>query len=254
MKRLILLLLLVAAFFTSATAQTTSNSATALSSFSKQDEIRALNSNKMRNVTEFDNRYEGVKGTPFIYDDWSEGSLLLNDSAKVTSPMLYKFDVVNNELWVKMKNAPERILFSKEILSFDLLRPTGQVTKFKKVKLPESLERHHFAVSVFEGSKISLIRDVKKIFRKSNLQDRGIVTTGNAYDWFDEVSNYYVKKSEREYDKVILKKSDLIDALKLSRPATESVEKFCKSNDIKGKLTEEQAVKMLNYVETLLDK
>lgn len=235
-------------------AQTSStNAANTLSSFSKQDEIKALTSNKMRNVTEFDNRYEGVKGTPFMFDDWSEGSILLNDSAQVTTPLLYKFDGINNELWVKMKTGPERILFNKELLSFEILRPQGQKIKFKKVKLPESLDRHHFVVSIFEGNKISFVKDYKKVFRKSNLVDRGIVTTGNAYDWFEEVNTFYIKKNDKEYSKLNLKKGDIIDALKLSRPATESVEKYCKTNGLKGKMTEEEAIKLLNYVESLLE-
>ena len=225
-----------------------------LSSFSKQDELKTLTSSKMmRNVTSFDNRYEGVKGTPFIYDDWSEGSLILSDSAIVKSNMLYKFDGINNELWVKLKNGPERILYSRELLSFELHDATGKSVKFRKVKLPESTDRHHFAISIYEGKNISLIRDFKKVFKKSNLQDKGLITTGNAYDWFEEENTFYVKKGNKEYSKVNFKKNDVIEALKLSRPATESVEKFCKSNDIKGKLTEEQALKMLTYVETLLE-
>lgn len=235
-------------------AQTSStNAANTLNSFSKQDEIKALTSNKMRNVTEFDNRYEGVKGTPFMFDEWSEGSILLNDSAQVTTKLLYKFDGMNNELWVKMQTGPERILFNKELLSFEMLRPIGQKIKFKKVKLPESLDRHHFVVSIFEGNKISLVKDYKKVFRKSNLVDRGIVTTGNAYDWFEEMNTFYIKKNDKEYTKLSLKKGDIIDALKLSRPATESVEKYCKSNNIKGKMTEEESIKLLNYVESLLE-
>jgi TusA-related sulfurtransferase len=68
-----------------------------------------------------------------------------------------------------------------------------------------------------------------------------------------EVNTFYIKKGEREYSKVNFKKNDIIEALKLSKSATESVEKFCKTNNIKSKLTEEQASKMLTYIDALLE-
>ncbi len=243
-------------FYCSMTAQTTSKiDNTTMSSFSKQDELRkALSGSQARNVTGFDNRYEGVKGSPFLFEDWLEGKLVLSDSAVVSNQLLYKFDAVKNEVWIKMNNGQERILFNNELLSFEFYKPDGKKIKFKKVKLPESENRHHFIITIFDGQNATLLKDIKKIFRKSNLEDKGIVTVGNPYDWFEEINTFYVKKGNTQLEKVVLKKSNIIDAFKLSKPATESVEKFCKSNDIKGKLTEEEALKMIVYIDSLLKK
>lgn len=228
---------------------------TVLNSFSKQQELsNALSGAQARNVTSFDNRYEGVKGSPFIFEEWLPGQLLLNDSAVVANQIVYKFDAFKNEIWIKMVTGQERILYNNELLAFELYKPDGKKVKFKKVKLPDSENRHHFSVSVFEGQNTSLIKDVKKVFKKANLEDKGIVTLGNAYDWFEEVNNFYIKKLNAVPVKVSLKKNSIIDALKLSKPATQSVENFCKNHDIKGKMTEEEAVKMMVYVDTLLEK
>lgn len=227
---------------------------TVMNSFSRQDELRkALSGSQGRNVTGFDNRYEGVKGSPFLYEEWLDGKLVLADSAVVANKLQYKYDTYNNEIWVKMNDGQERILYNKELMYLELYTPKGEKIKLKKVKLPDSFDRHQFAVSVFTGNNVSLIKHVKKVFRHSNLEDKGMVTVGNAYDWFEDVTTYYVKKKDKEFEKAAVKKSNFVEALRLSKPATESVEKFCKTNDIKGKLTDEDAIKIMAYVDLILE-
>ena len=255
MKKVLYLALLIA-FSYSITAQTTSKVDNAvMNSFTKQQELNnALSGTQARNVTSFDNRYEGVKGSPFLYEEWLDGKLILADSAIVSNQMLYKFDAFKNEVWIKMTNGQERILNNNELLALEFYKPDGKKIKFKKVKLPESENRHHFAVSIFEGQNTAFFKDVKKVFRKANLEDKGIVTIGNAYDWFEENITFYIKKGNTPPVKVSIKSGSIIEALKLSKPATESVEKFCKTNNIKGKMTEDEAVKMMEYVDSLLEK
>lgn len=255
MKKLLYFTLLTVLSYSIA-AQTTSKVDNAvMNSFTKQQELNnALSGAQARNVTSFDNRYEGVKGSPFLYDEWLEGKLVLADSAVVSNQMLYKFDAFKNEVWIKMMNGQERILYNNELLALEFYKPDGKKVTFKKVKLPDSENRHHFTVSIFEGQNTALFKDVKKVFRKANLEDKGIVTIGNAYDWFEDNITFYVKKGNTPPVKVSIKSGSIVEALKLSKPATESVEKFCKSNSIKGKMTEDEAVKMMEYVDSLLEK
>ena len=155
-------------------AQTaTVNNAAANTPFKEEQLARALDTRTMRNVTQFDGRYEGVKGTPFMFDDWAIGTLQLKDSTYVKNLQSFKFDLINNEIWVKMPEVGERILFSKEILSLKIARPDGQKVLLKKVKLPESATRnyHYLSVMLFEGQHFTLVKDMKKVFRKANLED-----------------------------------------------------------------------------------
>jgi hypothetical protein len=246
MKKIILFL-----SFTLAGSMANAQTKIDMSSFSKQDEMKGLLSSRARNVTTFDNRYEGVKGTPYIDEDWQEGILTLSDSSVVKTRMKYKFDLIQNEVWAKTETGQDRILYNKDLLSLDLLQKTGQIIKLRKFKLPESEERHRFSISIFESANFILVKDITKTFRKANLVDRGITTTGNAYDWFDENNNFYIKKNGRNAIKVSLKKTDLVEAAGFPKSHVALVDKFCKDNGIKNKLTEEEAIKVLSYMDTV---
>ena len=250
MKKYTFLLLVVAhASFASAQVISTATDNAALNSFSKTDAIRAAQySSNSRPTAGFDNRYEGVQGTQFLFDEWLDGTLTLNDSAVVRDKMKYKFELVNNTIWLKMATGEERILYNRELMSLEIQGKNGQNYLIKKVKLPDMTEKNHFSIVLFEGEGISLIKDVKKVFRKANLEDKGIVTVGKAYDWFEEVSKYYLRKGNIT-EEINLKKSKLISIVPKSHE--KMVEQFCKDNDINGKLTDWEAAKLLKYISSL---
>jgi hypothetical protein len=120
------------------------------------------------------------------------------------------------------------------------------------VKLPESVDKNYFAQILFEGNHVTLVKDTKKVFRKSNLEDKGLVTVGNPYDWFEEIASYYIKVGNRSLEKVKLKRGDFIE--KTSSKDAKNIEKYCKDNDISGKMTDEEAVKLVKYMDSLKDE
>ena len=211
-----------------------------------------FNGNSSRTLTSFDNRYEGAQGSPFIFSDWSDGRLVLKDSVVIKNKLLYKFDLIQNEIWIKVDEKTERILFSKDLLSLELLRPDGKNIFFKKAKLPKVTTQNYFSQVVFEGKNVTLIKDVQKVFRRADLQDRGIVTTGKAYDWFEEVTEFYLKKGNGAYLPTKLKRKDFAEILKLNKTQAESLENFCKENEISRKMNDVETVKMLAFIDTLL--
>jgi hypothetical protein len=222
-----------------------------MNSFSKLDNIKSLLSTKARNVTPFDNRYEGVKGSPFIHTDWLEGRLILADSTLVKNRMLYKFDAMKNEIWVQSLTGQEHILYNRDVISLDLIQKDGKKIKFRKFKMPQSQDRHHFTIGLFEGKNWFLAKEIKKIFRASNLEDKGIVTVGNAYDWFEDQVTFYLRKEDFEAKKVSLKKNDIVEAAQLSKNNLFLANQFCNEKGLKGKLTEEQAIELVGYLDIL---
>lgn len=220
---------------------------TTMSSFSKSDELkRSLNASNSRQTTGFDNRYEGVHGTPFLFDNWLEGDLTLNDSAVVRDKMKYKFELVNNTIWLKMATGEERILYNRELLALELKAADGSKYMIKKMKLPDITEKNHFSIVLFENEKATLVKDIKKVFRKANLEDKGIVTVGKAYDWFEDVVKYYLKTGNTAFEEINLKKSKLISLAPKTKE--KEIEQFCKKNDISGKLQDADAAKLLDYI------
>lgn len=245
-----LLLTFVSACWLQLNAQVASADNAMMNSFTKEEQLRrVLDQRSARNVQSFDNRYEGVKGSQFIFEDWSEGQLTLNDSAKVREQLMYKFDAMKNELWVKLPTNQQRILYNNELMAFELYRPDGKKYIFKKIKLPESNDRNHFAQIIYEGKSITLAKDIRKVFRKSNLEDKGMVTVGNAYDWFEEIDDYFIKINNSSYQKTKLKKGDIAE--KMPKNQEKLIDAFCKKNHLSGKLTDDEAVTLLNYLDSL---
>jgi hypothetical protein len=248
--------LLITAFFLSTSALifaqvTSSNQTVGKLSFAKVEELNRAFTNQ--NATGFDNRYEGVQGSPYLYEKWTEGRLILGDSAVVKETHLFKFDLIENEIRIKIAQQ-ERILLNREILSLELKVPsetTGKSIILKKIKLPDSENRHVFGIYLFEGKQFSLYKHTKKVFKKANLEDKGIVTLGNAYDSFEETNTVYLRKNNSSPEKTALKKNDIIFHSKLSKPNTTAVNNFCKEHEISGKLTEEEAILLLTYIDSL---
>lgn len=222
-----------------------------MNSFTKTDEMRkALNASNSRQATGFDNRYEGVQGSPFLFEEWFEGKLTLNDSAIVQDKMKYKFELINNIIWLKLGTGEERILYNNELRALELTANNGTHYLIKKVKLPNVTDKNHFAIVLYESDNITLVKDVKKVFRKSNLEDKGIVTVGKAYDWFEEVAKYYIKTGSKSYfEEINLKKSNLISLAPKSHE--KMIEKYCKDNDIRGKIDDADAIKLIKYISDL---
>jgi hypothetical protein len=250
-KTLIFLFFLGSAALSTAQVTMTSVDNATMSSFSKSDELkRALTSSNSRQATGFDNRYEAsVQGTPFLFTDWLDGTLILSDSAVVRDKMKYKFEALNNTIWVKMGTGEERILYNKELLSLELKANDGTTHLIKKVKLPNIAEKNHFSIVLFESENYTLVKDIKKAFRKANLEDKGIVTVGKAYDWFEEEVKYFLKRAKVGFEEINLKKSKLLSLMPKSHEKI--IEKFCKDNAISSKLKDAEAVKLLTFINGL---
>ena len=231
-------------------AQSSATDNAAMNNTLKEEQLaRALDTRTARSVTQFDGRYEGVKGTPFWCADWTNGTLQLKDSVYAKNLKNFKFDLVNNEVWVKTPEGGDRILFSKEILSLNITRPDGQKLLLKKMKLPESATRnyHYLSVLLFEGQHFTLVKDMKKVFRKANLEDKGIVTFGNAFDWFEDITTYYIQRDKEKFAEIGLKRGNFIELMDKSRQ--KEVEKFCKDKGLRGKLTDDEAVELVRFME-----
>lgn len=238
--------------FTFAQSPSTSAQGVNLSSFSKSDELKRAFSNT-RAATPFDDRYEGVQGTPYLFENWTEGRLVLSDSAVVKEVHLFKFDLTENEVRIKL-GEQERILSNRELQTLELKIPNDASQKsvvLKKIKLPDSDNRHLFGIYLFEGKNISFYKHIKKVFKKSNLEDKGIVTLGNPYDTFEETTTLYLRKNNALPEKAALKKNDIIFHSKLSKPNMSAVNNFCKEHEISGKLTEKEAISLLTYIDSL---
>lgn len=212
------------------------------------DEINRLTDSKhYKAVSGFDNRYQGIKGSPFLEDEWMPGVLHLKDSSLIRRAFVYKFDAYGNEIWAKDSTGLVRVLQNAQLRALDLSQPDGTICMLRKYGIPELGGAHRLFRALYEGEKYTLAMDAKKTLKKSNLEDRGLVTVGNAYDWFEDQSTCWLKIQNRPFVEISLKKSKFIDHLPAE--ASQKAADFCKKSGIKAKLSPVEAAALLQFLE-----
>lgn len=212
------------------------------------DEINRLTDSKhYKAVSGFDNRYQGIKGSPFLEEAWLPGVLCLKDSSLIRRAFVYKFDAYGNEIWAKDSTGFVRVLQNAQLRTLDLTQPDGNICAFRKYDIPGAGSPHYLYRTLYTGKKFVLALDAKKILKKSNLEDRGLVTVGNAYDWFENLPTYWLKIQDQPFVETTLKKNKFLDALPAN--ASKKAADFCKSKGYKAKLSQEEAAALLQYLE-----
>ena len=63
------------------------------------------------------NKYSNIHGSPFLYDKWGTGSVVVNNHQEYTN-MPLQFNVENNTLYFKRDNAP--FTFADKVISFKI--------------------------------------------------------------------------------------------------------------------------------------
>ena len=249
MKHLLCLALFCATTFASAWGQNNPNHPLLANGSSVSDEIINLsNGGYFNNSTvQFDNRYKSIKGSPFLWDAWSEGRLYLTDSTAVATPLVYKFDGYGNEIWTKDATGLELTLYSHQFWGIDIKHPDGSRWAFRKMVVPGVSDPHRFYRILHGGSKFVLFADVHKTIKRADYQDRGLYTSGSTDDAFEDKKTYWLRVADQSIQEVSLKKNVLLRALPGGSSAR--AEAYCKSKGLKGKLSEEEAVGLVEFLE-----
>ncbi len=248
MKRLHCIALFCATLCVSAWGQANPNNPVLPNGASVTDEILNLSSGGYYSTAlQFDNRYKSIKGSPFLWDEWSEGTLYLTDSTIVGTSLKYKFDAYSNEIWTKDAAGLELVLYSHQFWAVDIKHADGSRWMFRKMAVPDVNDPHRFYRVLFAGSKYTLFADVQKTIKRADYQDRGLYTSGSTDDAFVDKKTYWVRVAEQSVQEAGLKKNILLKAL--PGAASARADSYCKKKGLKGKLSEAEAVGVLEFLE-----
>jgi hypothetical protein len=199
----------------------------------------------------FDNRYEGVRGTPFLYDFPTLGRVLLRDSIRSRDSLNLMFDLQGNLLWVVTN--PVTIegaqLPSDRLLGFSLYRMDGSRIHYESLDLNRRNGEDLLCLVLHQGKALKLVSYQRKILKKADLRDNGLTTAGFPYDRFIRSYEYWIKRSSGTYEKVTLRRKNLVSML----PANMKVkaERYCENARWKSDLTEKQVVELFQYLEKM---
>ncbi|MBC3539710.1 hypothetical protein ACFSC6_21525 [Rufibacter sediminis] len=181
-------------------------------------------------ATVFDDRYQGVKGSPFYVDAWVPGQVEVKagntGKTQVFQDLKLKYDVFSNLLLAVMPQSKDTlVLNTTPVISFHLELPTGGTPlEFRRIKeareLDPALGNEFFAV--LHDSKDGKVALVKRAAKKKVAADfKGPYSSGQAYDEIVNETNYYlvangkmqrVKLNKKSVLEVFPEKADVLKA------------------------------------------
>jgi len=160
----------------------------------------------------FDDRYEGVKGTPLLYDDWVEGNLFLKDNTWIRN-LKMNLDIHDNFLYILSRENGQIFTLSNEEINEVHLFSEGETILFRKF-LPEQFDKKIDPEILFEvlaQGEYSFLKLSKKLFREANYQQA--YSPDRRYDEFILSTSYYLTNSDGMLEKIKLTEKALCKLL-----------------------------------------
>ncbi|MCI4671694.1 MAG: hypothetical protein MRZ79_26370 [Bacteroidia bacterium] len=195
-----------------------------------------------QNIFSFDNRYQGVQGSPYWVSDWTRGDIQLESGTWVRGiPM--KYDVFRDQILVYY-NGTIHPLFNETIKGFNLT-VKGKTYRMKRREIDwiVGVFPHDFSEILYEGEKHQFYYQPHKKFMKANF--KGPYNMGQPYDEFKDTGYYLFSKDGKYFTKFKLSKR----ALYKNFPNVKTeIRKHIKANKIKVG-TVEGMVEVMEFLE-----
>lgn len=192
-------------------------------------------------VTTFDNRYEGVKGSPFLYEGWTEGYVLFKDKPEEEDIKTFKLniDMFQQILYVSLYNGTVGSLPSKFVRSVHFKSEDGSEKVFKPMLRKEIEDGNYSGLGYYEvihEGDILLVKQYRKTFKEADF--KGAYSADIRYDEYKDDTRYFISLDGQNFEKIRLKSSQLEDVL--TQYKVKSISKKEKLN-----LSKEEDVKKL---------
>lgn len=183
----------------------------------------------------FEKRYTDIKGTPYLFEDWVEGSVKLK-SGKAFDGVKLKYDQVADELMF-LDQAGKEMLFVEPVVEFTMDKKTFRIGyPATDGASPES----YYEVLV-EGKTELLKRTSKKVIEEAAYNAATKVKTIRSNE------SYYVTASNLSLTKVKKDKKSLLAALP---DKSAELEAYVKSNRLDLRQEQDMA-KLIAYYNSL---
>jgi len=194
-------------------------------------------------VKTFDNRYEGTKGTPYVFETWFPGEIYLKSKKKVLVKEM-NYNCYDNEL-VFMDPATSVIrLINRYTVDFYYILNGNDTLLFVPIE-PENDGEFLFAQVLYKGGSM-VYKHYQKEFVRANYE--GGYSADRKYDQFADKSTLYISRQNDEmYYKVKKSKKQILEAF----PGVEDeISSYIKAEKIDLK-DEKDVVKLLKFYDSL---
>ena len=195
------------------------------------------------NVMTFDNRYEGTKGTPYVYESWYPGEIFVKSKKKVVVREL-NYNCYDNELAYLDPATKAVRLINRYTVDFFYFLDGNDTLLFVPME-PENDGESIFALVLYNGGSM-VYKRYEKEFVKANYE--GGYSADRKYDEFaDKSSLYFSKHGDKHFYRVRKSKKQILEAFP---DAKDDISRFIKAEKLNLK-SEEDVVKLLKYYDSL---
>ncbi len=193
-------------------------------------------------INAIDNRYEGLRGTPYFLPEWHKGQIEMVAGPHYQEVPI-KFDAYRQHLiLLRPRSGNDSIIVNaSQVKSFQFRNDAGQVYTFRRIPTAktndEALKEGYFLVLYQDKS--ALLKRIVKTIKTADYKNP--YSEGTRYDEFRNAVSYYILKPDQTLEKVKLSDKAIIDALGAH---TDELKAFAKQNNLSGK-TENDAIQLV---------
>lgn len=163
-------------------------------------------------VNVYDNRYEGVRGTPYFNKNWGAATIKMEDA--IFEDIVVKYNVYENKLLYYKKGQLMELELTK-VNSFVIKDTLGLHTyDFRKVESMANLSQKlndRFGLVLHDGSKAKLFILPAKEYIKADY--KGTYSSGTAYDQLVDSNTLYFVDNKGVIQKIKLNRKTLLSLL-----------------------------------------
>jgi len=195
------------------------------------------------NVKTFDNRYEGVKGTPYVFNEFKQGEVFLKSKNKVTIKDL-NYNCFDNEIAYMDPATGVIRLMNKFQVDLFTIHDGDKTLIFVPIRLDAEAETIFTEVLYNKGSFVYKIYE--KEWVKANYE--GGYSADRKYDEFvDKYDLYFLIKGEQILYKAKKSKKQVIAAFPNHK---DEISSFLKSSKLDLK-DENSLIELVEYYDSL---
>ncbi len=169
--------------------------------------------------------YEGIKGTPYVYQNWNDGVIYMNDSTKVEDIKI-KLDAYENEVvYFDPARKQEFILDKGKIITFEVIDSLSVKHQFVKIADADGTAFYE----VLSSGKALLLKRHWKYLKEADYQ--GAYNSGVRHDEFIDRTTYYVYKNDG-LEKIKLSKGNIMRYFKNSTENYDAIQNYYQVNNL----------------------
>jgi hypothetical protein len=145
-------------------------------------------------------------GSQFFLPDWGTGDVVLNNNIVFSSGMLFNYDKVRQELFIKQTDSSLVLLGNKEDIKGFSLMDAGKEFNFVNSSVYSKKKPEFFyQVLLADSSRLTLLKYTKGTFVKADHTDMMKQREGKVNDAFVDKVTYYISKQNGNPEEIQLK-------------------------------------------------